>query len=259
MFLKTKMFLALILVAFLLCGCGEKQNKQPSETGNSQGGESVAEGNIPLQSEKSLGMPAEDKMFTKNDLKNEFDMGKAERITLSGNTKVNISKENTYVVSGELKDASIEINAEQNAKIRLIFDGVKIEGGSGPAINVIQADKVFITLADGSSNYLSGMVNGSSEETNVDAVIFSKDDLTISGCGALFIESGKHGIVSKDDLVFTAGNYQISAVGHGASGKDSVRIAGATLRSKPKRMVFILKTMTILLLDLFILRMDFLI
>ena len=34
-----------------------------------------------------------------------------------------------------------------------------------------------------------------------------------------------HGIVSKDDLVFTCGTYEITSADHGIAGKDSVRIA----------------------------------
>ena len=45
------------------------------------------------------------------------------------------------------------------------------------------ADKVFLTLANGTQNTLSG---GDSfiaiDENNIDAAIFSKDDLTLNGC-----------------------------------------------------------------------------
>ena len=92
------------------------------------------------------------------------------------------------------------------------------------------ADKVFVTTAEGSENVLT---NGGSytaiDENNIDAVIFSKSDLTLNGEGTLKITAKEgHGVVSKDDLVLTSGTYEIEAASHGLSGKDSVRIGGGT-------------------------------
>ncbi len=68
------------------------------------------------------------------------------------------------------------------------------------------------------------------DDNNVDAVIFSKADLTINGSGTLSINSTAHGVVSKDDLVITGGNIAINATKKAISGKDSVRIAAETHR-----------------------------
>ena len=67
------------------------------------------------------------------------------------------------------------------------------------------------------------------DDNNIDAVIFSKDDLTLNGKGTLTINSEYgHGIVSKDDLKLVGGTYNITAENHALSGKDSVRIADGT-------------------------------
>lgn len=86
---------------------------------------------------------------------------------------------------------------------------------------------MFITTASGTENTLS---NGGEyiaiDENNIDAVIFSKADLTLNGAGTLTVTAAAgHGIVSKDDLVLANGTYHITSVSHGISGKDSVRIA----------------------------------
>lgn len=72
-------------------------------------------------------------------------------------------------------------------------------------------------------------VKGISINTNVDAVIFSKEDLTLNGTGTLTITSpGGHGVVSKDSLKITGGTYAIDAEAHGLCGKDEVSIADGT-------------------------------
>lgn len=84
-----------------------------------------------------------------------------------------------------------------------------------------------VTLADGTENHLAnGGAYVAIDENNIDAVIFSKTDLTLNGAGSLTIQSpAGHGVVSKDELVITGGSYTITAASHGLSGKDSVAIA----------------------------------
>lgn len=147
-------------------------------------------------------------------------------VAISGSTAT-ISEEGIYIISGTLDDGMIIIDADKNAKIQLVLDNASINSSTSAAIYVCKADKVFITLAAGSENTLS---NGGEyiaiDDNNIDAVIFSKDDLTLNGSGILTINAGTgHGIVSKDDLVITGGTYNITAAGHGLSAKDSIRIA----------------------------------
>lgn len=67
------------------------------------------------------------------------------------------------------------------------------------------------------------------DDSNIDAAIFSREDLTLNGEGKLTIHAqAGHGVVSKDDLTLTSGEYEITAEKNGLSGKDSVRIAEGT-------------------------------
>lgn len=111
-----------------------------------------------------------------------------------------------------------------------MLDGADIHSETSAAIYVRQADKVFLTMATGSVNTLSnGGTFTAIDENNIDAVVFSKEDLTLNGNGTMTVESpAGHGVVSKDDLVFTSGTYNIAASSHGLSGKDSVRIAAGS-------------------------------
>ena len=210
---------------------GKDNQNAPSSTPSSEDSipksdqESNSEQDIKISDTSSI--PKEDDMFTENDLKTEYDSESATKIVLSGSESLNITKEGTYLISGELNEASLIINTEKSAKIRLIFDGVTIKNSSGAAVYIIQADKVFINLSEGSENLLASTGEFiQTDDNNVDGAIFSKEDLTLSGTGSLSIECARgHGIVSKDDLVFTGGSYKITAASHGISGKDSVRIS----------------------------------
>lgn len=151
-------------------------------------------------------------------------------VTISGSTAT-ITQAGTYILRGSSDNGKVAVYAPKDAKVQLVLDGLSLTSADGAAIHVIQADKVFITLAQGSENALAnGGAFADAEESGVDAVIFSKEDLTLNGSGSLRISSpAGHGIVSKDELTITGGTYTITAASHGLSGKDSVCVASADI------------------------------
>lgn len=178
-------------------------------------------------------------MFTERDLAGTYEESGAVYVTLSddgitGETDgvvidgqtVTITEEGTYVFSGTLSEGQIVVDAD-DAKVQIVLDNVDITCATNAAVYVKSADKVFVTLAEGSQNTLRNTDEYVAiDDNNIDAVIFSKSDLTLNGTGSLTIVSANgHGIVSKDDLKITGGTYDITAAGHALSGKDSVRIA----------------------------------
>lgn len=185
----------------------------------------------------------DDEMFTARDKEIGYDESECETITLSDNAStsslksvkidgntITVSEEGTYIVSGTLSDGQIIIDGDKSEKIRLILDGVTINSNTGAPIYVKQTDKLFITLAESSKNVLTNNKQFTADgDNNVDAVIFSKDDITLNGNGSLEITTNcGHGIVSKDDLKITSGTYSITSSSHALDGKDSVRIASGT-------------------------------
>ena len=184
--------------------------------------------------------------FTANDLDVGYDASNATAIVYEADTptvtgegaaadgrNVTISAAGCYIVTGCQSDGQIIIDAGNDAKVQLVLDDVTLNCNSGAAIYVKSAEKVFITLADGTTNTLtdSGKEYAADGDISPDAVIFSKDDLTINGGGTLKIEAGyKHGIVSKDDLVFAGGNIEITAAKTAIEGKDSVKIADGSFK-----------------------------
>lgn len=108
---------------------------------------------------------------------------------------------------------SLEIDAEE-------IEVQSITGTfSSAAVYVKSAEKVFVTLAEGSQNMLRNTDEYVAIDNNIDVVIFVKSDLTLNGTGSLTIVSAEgHGIVSKDDQKITGGTYDITAAGHALSG-----------------------------------------
>lgn len=183
-------------------------------------------------------------MFSDRDMENEYEESECTMINLEKESiegsgaevtseGITITEEGEYILTGTYKNKQITVEAADDAKVRLILKDAVIDNEKGAAIYVKSADKVFITLAEGTVNTVSGVTQTISVDEETDAAIYSKSDLTVNGEGSLSIKcSDGKGIVSKDDLKITSGNINIEASDHALSGKDSVRIAGGTFKLK---------------------------
>ena len=172
-------------------------------------------------------------LFTDRDLEQTADTANATEITVKSGEDITISEEGVYVISGTATDCTITVDADSAAKVQFVLDGVSITNADAPAIYVLSADKVFVTTASGSSNELTttGEFAAIGDVTNIDGVIFAKDDLVLNGQGTLTINSSASGVVGKDDVKITGGTYNITATEHGIQCKDSVAIADGTFNS----------------------------
>ena len=219
---------AVLLLAFLLAGCGKTQT----------GSGSAADPAVGQSGSAATPLNTAD-MFTDRDKKTDWQEADCTKITLNGTSAsaesggvsisgstVTITKEGEYLLSGTLTNGQIVVNADKLEKVRLILNSVNINCDTSAAIYVKQAYKVFLTLAENSDNTLSNKSDFVAiDDNNIDAVIFSKEDMTLNGSGKLTVKAAYgHGIVSKDDLVFAGGSYNITAASHGIAGKDSVRV-----------------------------------
>jgi hypothetical protein len=164
-------------------------------------------------------------LFTSRDLEQSADLSEAQTLTVSDGQQITISSEGVYVLQGSAKNATVIVEADSSAKVQLVLDGLSITNDDFPCIYVKSADKVFLTTLSDSSLSVTGTFV-SDGDTNTDAVIFSKDDLTLNGTGTLTVSSTDKGVSSKDDLKVTGGSYVISASSKCLEGKDSICIAG---------------------------------
>lgn len=165
-------------------------------------------------------------MFSNRDSRVEYDEEETTYIELNNET-ITILEAGTYVLSGSIENGQIIISAGKDVdKIQLVLDNVDISCSYSAPIYVSAADKVFVTLAEGSLNTLTVTDEYKNfEQDNVDGAIFSRADITFNGTGQLNINDAfGNGIVGKDDVVFTGGLYYINAAGCGIDANDSVRI-----------------------------------
>ena len=171
-----------------------------------------------------------DEWYSDRDMEQSPDTSGAQTIEVTDGQTLSITEEGTYILQGTASDCTVLVNAPE-AKVQLILDNVTVTNTSSPVIYVLDADKCFVTTAEGSENALtvSGTFTEDTEnDVKTDAVIFSKSDLTLNGKGTLTISSTDNGITSKDELTVTGGTYNITASGKGLESNDSTAICDGT-------------------------------
>jgi hypothetical protein len=142
---------------------------------------------------------------------------------VNGN-KVTITSAGTYSIRGALADGQIIVDTDDKKIVRLILNGVNISSSVDAPINVINAEKAIIIVAENTENYITdaeSYIFENPEDDEPNAAIFSKSDLTICGKGALTVDGNfNDGIASKDGLIIASGNINVNAVDDGIRGKD---------------------------------------
>lgn len=168
-------------------------------------------------------------IFSNRDLEQTADTSNAVTITAQDNKTETITEEGVYILTGSAGNFTVKVEADKQAKIQLVLDGLNVTNNDFPVIYVVSADKCFITTTN-TENTLS--VTGTFKadgDTNTDAVIYSKDDLTFNGTGTLNITSSAgNGISGKDDVKFTGGTYNITSAKDSIEANDSIVIYDGT-------------------------------
>lgn len=182
--------------------------------------------------------------FTSNDRDGTWDTVGATVITLNGDSAsvsgggayaydgdVIITSSGKYVLSGTLNDGCVVVDSDNSAKVWIMLNGADISCPDGPCLDVEQADKVFLTLADGTENSMA--TSGFSIEAleaGKDGTLFARDDLTVNGTGSLSVDAPEaHGIVGNDEMVIAGGNITVTALQDALHANDGLNIAQATL------------------------------
>lgn len=155
-----------------------------------------------------------------------------------GGVKVNgltatVNASGTYLISGELDGGGITVDTSDKGTVVLLLNGVNITSSSGPAIFVKNAEKVIITLAEGTSNTLtdpSDYDGNTATDDSLKAAVHSKADLVFNGKGKLTVNGNYNdGINCRDTLKILSCTLNITAVDDGITGKDAVITQGAVI------------------------------
>jgi hypothetical protein len=218
------------------------QKSGDSDSGEAEKNTQVIENSASESADESS---SESELFSDRDLSGEYDTEGAVKVALNktgiecsdegvevSGSNATITKAGTYILSGTLDNGSIIVDADKEDKVQLVLSGVTINSDTFAAIYVRQADKVFITLDEGTENILSNSGEFSQIDDNeVDAVIFSKDDITVNGKGTLKINcAAGNGISGKDEVTITGGVIEIEAAKNAIRAKDSLAIADGSFK-----------------------------
>ena len=156
---------ALFLCALLaLTGCqaadtGSSLASTASETTSSQ--ETAADTTVTATATTTTNTSD---LFSDRDLDGSYDESTAVQVILEGDsvalegTQILLQEEGVYVFSGTLEDGQIVVNADETAKVQIVLDGAQITSSTSAAVYALEADKVFLTLAQGTENSLSSTV-----------------------------------------------------------------------------------------------------
>ena len=215
---KVRTFgIVLLITAILGCQAAAKQSTVQAQTAVEQRDTSQAF----TRDDFDAGYNASSAKINVGSLANVSASG----VRVSGKTAT-ISAAGTYILPGSANDVCIIVDAP-DAEVRLVLDNLSITNSSTAPIYVKNAAKVYVILAENSTNTLS--VNGEFvkiDGAKAEAVIFAQSDLTLNGSGTLnaAAQNGS-GIASKKNLAITGGTFVISASSHALKGKDNVNIA----------------------------------
>ena len=143
---KAAILLILTLVLSLFTGCKNVDNNKEAEDDNQS---------VVSENDKNSALSDED-LFTDRDYKTDYDKTDAVMIDLNGTsatassdsvkisgTTITITEEKTHIISGTLSDGMIIVDADESAKLQLVFDGAHITSKSSAALYILEADKVF--------------------------------------------------------------------------------------------------------------------
>ena len=228
-----KKILSLIL-AFSLClslvGCG---GAEAAGVGNASGSVSAADSGAAASQAELLAAEAEAEKDVETTVTVTLSDGApcadGAGVAVAGD-KVTVTSGGSYRVTGTLTNGQIVVNAPEETVV-LALDGASVACENSAALYVVAAKKVVLSLVSGSENALASTGEYvQTDDNTVDAALFSKDDLTIKGSGALAVSSETgHGIVSKDELKIQSGTLTVTAAKKGLAANDLVEITGGDI------------------------------
>lgn len=214
----------ILTAAIVFSGCGSAAAAQSAESAgvSEAAGVAVTEAEKPDATDAATLTATESELFTARDLAQTADLSEAKTLTVSDGETVTVTGSGVYVLHGSAENASVVVDAGDDDKVQLVLDGLSITNAHTPCILVENADKVFLTSAEGSESSLtvSGKFTG-----DEDAAVYSRDDLVLNGLGAVTVSSTGDGVRTSDDLKLTGGAWVVTASDTALKAHDSISVS----------------------------------
>lgn len=208
---KSKLLSIMLVLSLTLTACNQAE---PSTNEAESATKSVSDGKTDSASDDSI------------IIKNTQKISKSDIDLSDYHGNLEISKGGEYTLTGSLTEGLLFVETDE--AVTLILDNATIESPEGPAIYVRKAESVIIRLAENSQNSLSD--NQDTKYETLNAVVYSKADLTLEGSGSLSVDADyQHGIRGKDDVVISEGTYTIEAALDCIHANDNLDIEGGEL------------------------------
>lgn len=120
-------------------------------------------------------------------------------------------------LSGSTTDGSLLINSLK--KYGIILNGVSITNADGPAINNQCGKSLYVTLAEGTDNYLTDGDSYAEQTFDQKGTFFSEGQVFFNGTGSLTINGkSKNGIACDDYIVIDGGTITVNVEETGSNG-----------------------------------------
>ena len=220
-----------IIAIFTITGCAMPWQKAADDSSSNVS--TVSAGNPSQSGENALSLE-----FDSEDLDSSYNESECTKINLSGsgatvsgsgvtveNGNITITSAGSYIISGTLTDGSIKVNCSEKGTVRLILNGASISSSSTAPVDVEEAKKVLVTLANGTTNTITDKTRQSVDDEDFSSAVYSKADLVFNGSGTLNVNAGyRNGIKSTDDLKVVSGTFNITSNEDGIIGKDFLGI-----------------------------------
>ncbi|TLS49147.1 carbohydrate-binding domain-containing protein [Paenibacillus antri] len=230
---RFKLWALLLCFATALSACGgdEDPTSTSAAAAVAETAAAQANGSAETSAVVAADLPAQ-AAYEEEDLAADWSAESPTAIDLNAEAgPVRITAAGTYALSGKLSDGGIVVEVSNEEKVRLVLNGADIHNENGAAIRIVEAEKVFLTLQEGTENVVSdGETYADMAEDAPNAAVYSKADLVVNGTGSLVVQGNyKDGLSSRDDLKIVSGAIEVHAADDGVVGRDVLAVKDGSL------------------------------
>jgi hypothetical protein len=135
-----------------------------------------------------------------------------------------------YTVSGTTTNGSVKIYSDK--KFTVTLNGANITNLDGPAINIQSSKRMFLILADGTTNTLADGPTYATSTEDQKGTFFAEGQVIFTGKGSLTVAGNyKHAICSDDYIRISSGNITVTnSISDGIHTNDQFIMDGGTLK-----------------------------